>query len=107
MPRLLQSVPQLAFEANIGNFPKTTVIGARAIAVQRITIRVGIADAQDEREIDFVLQGAHLVFLSEKYLANSVGGFGLAIGADGLFVRIHRRPEILALRVVAEQKLTT
>ena len=107
MPGLLQTVPQFTLEANVGNFPKATVIGTGTVAILRITIRIGIANAQDEREIDFVLQSAHLGFLSEKFLANSVGDFGLAIGARSLLVRIRRRPEILALRVVAEQELAT
>ena len=99
--------PQLTLEADIGNFPEATVVGARTIAIQWVTVRISIADTQNEREIDFVLQSAHLDFLSEEYLANSVVGFGLAIGIGGLLVRVSRWPKIFALRVVAEQKLAT
>ena len=34
-----------------------------AITVQRVAIGIGIPYAQDKSEVDFLLQGGHLVFL--------------------------------------------
>ena len=53
----------LPLKADVGYFPQTSVVSTGTIAIQRVAIGIGIPYAQDKSEVDFLLQGGHLVFL--------------------------------------------
>jgi hypothetical protein len=55
----LESIPYLALDADISDFAKTAVIGTWSITVERVAIGIGMLDAENDGEVDLVLQSGH------------------------------------------------
>ena len=53
---LHQAVAHLAFQANIGNLSTAVVIGAGAVPIQRVAVRIGVLYAKHDSEVDLVLK---------------------------------------------------
>jgi hypothetical protein len=53
---LHQPVPDLPLETDIRKLTQTVIGGARAVAVERVTVRVGIDNLEDNREINLIGQ---------------------------------------------------
>ena len=63
--RVDPAVADLALEAHVRDLAETLIGRAGTVAIERVAVGVGVADGENESEVDFVLQSGHgLIILS-------------------------------------------
>ena len=63
LAKVHHAVADLAFQAHIRNFTQSLIRFARAVSVQRVTVRVRMVYSNHKCKVDFILQHSHLLFL--------------------------------------------